>query len=270
MSDDAIAARDLVKTYPGDVRAVRGVSPAVPAGTVFGLLGPNGAGKSTTVKILTTLTTATSGSAVVAGHDLARRPDAVRRAIGCDAECYSGLLYSPRPSFSHLTYRPRMLTSGSPCKTADSTVSYSLSSTELAGRDYMLLASSSVSAWANTSTPLIFSEVSSASHRDVLVGALDYGNTGFYGITQPSPACVNTYGGIWPVMYTYSRLNTNCTNPWPSSRVRYTFEHELGQMLGLTHPVENSSFCPPVAPSVMLPSDTDSPRVATVASSLMM
>jgi ABC-2 type transport system ATP-binding protein len=81
--DLAIAASDLVKTYPGDVRAVRGISLAVPAGTVFGLLGPNGAGKSTTVKILTTLTRATSGSAVVAGHDVDRRPDAVRRSIGC-------------------------------------------------------------------------------------------------------------------------------------------------------------------------------------------
>ncbi|HST66501.1 MAG TPA: ATP-binding cassette domain-containing protein [Mycobacteriales bacterium] len=84
MTDDlAIAARDLVKTYPGDVRAVRGVSLDVPAGTVFGLLGPNGAGKSTIVKILTTLTAATSGTATVAGHDVRRRPDAVRRSIGC-------------------------------------------------------------------------------------------------------------------------------------------------------------------------------------------
>jgi ABC-2 type transport system ATP-binding protein len=88
VSDDlAIDAKDLVKTYPGGkagpVRAVRGVSLAVPAGTVSGLLGPNGAGKSTTVKILTTLTKATGGSAVVAGHDVDRHPDAVRRAIGC-------------------------------------------------------------------------------------------------------------------------------------------------------------------------------------------
>jgi ABC-2 type transport system ATP-binding protein len=81
--DLAIAARDLVKIYPKDVRAVRGVSLAVPAGTVVGLLGPNGAGKSTIVKILTTLTAATAGTAVVAGHDVARRPDAVRRSIGC-------------------------------------------------------------------------------------------------------------------------------------------------------------------------------------------
>jgi ABC-2 type transport system ATP-binding protein len=59
-----------------------GLSFAVAPGTVFGLLGPNGAGKSTTIKILTTLTLPTSGSATVAGFDVLRRPDAVRRAIG--------------------------------------------------------------------------------------------------------------------------------------------------------------------------------------------
>jgi ABC-2 type transport system ATP-binding protein len=79
----AVATSDLVKTYPGGVRALQGVSIAVPAGTVFGLLGPNGAGKSTTVKILTTLTRPDSGEARVAGHDVAREPDRVRRAIGC-------------------------------------------------------------------------------------------------------------------------------------------------------------------------------------------
>ncbi len=82
-STPAIEAADLVKTYPGDVRALAGVSFTVPAGTVFGLLGPNGAGKSTTVKILTTLTRADSGRATVAGVDVSRHPDRVRRAIGC-------------------------------------------------------------------------------------------------------------------------------------------------------------------------------------------
>jgi ABC-2 type transport system ATP-binding protein len=82
-AEPAVVAADLVKTYPGGVRAVAGVSLAVPAGTVLGLLGPNGAGKSTTVKILTTLTRADSGTARVAGHDVAREPDRVRRAIGC-------------------------------------------------------------------------------------------------------------------------------------------------------------------------------------------
>ncbi len=44
-----VDARGLVKTYKGGIEAVRGISLAIPAGTVFGLLGPNGAGKSTTV-----------------------------------------------------------------------------------------------------------------------------------------------------------------------------------------------------------------------------
>jgi ABC-2 type transport system ATP-binding protein len=77
----AVEATDLVKNY-GDVTALGGLSLAVPPGTVFGLLGPNGAGKSTTVKILTTLTLPTSGAASVAGMDVLRRPDGVRRAIG--------------------------------------------------------------------------------------------------------------------------------------------------------------------------------------------
>jgi ABC-2 type transport system ATP-binding protein len=78
----AIEAEGLIKTYPGDVRALDGVSFTVAAGTIFGLLGPNGAGKSTTVKILTTLAAADSGSARVAGLDVAREQVAVRRAIG--------------------------------------------------------------------------------------------------------------------------------------------------------------------------------------------
>jgi ABC-2 type transport system ATP-binding protein len=77
-----IEAHDLVKTYPKGVRALDGLSFAVPAGTVFGLLGPNGAGKSTTVKILTTLAQADSGTALVAGLDVRARAAQVRRAIG--------------------------------------------------------------------------------------------------------------------------------------------------------------------------------------------
>ena len=68
-----IEAHDLVKTYPKGVRALDGLSFAVPAGTIFGLLGPNGAGKSTTVKILTTLAQADSGTATVAGLDVRAR-----------------------------------------------------------------------------------------------------------------------------------------------------------------------------------------------------
>jgi ABC-2 type transport system ATP-binding protein len=79
----AIEAAGLVKTYPGDVRALDGLDLTVPAGTIFALLGPNGAGKSTTVRILTTLSRADAGSARVAGHDVVAEAGLVRRVIGC-------------------------------------------------------------------------------------------------------------------------------------------------------------------------------------------
>jgi ABC-2 type transport system ATP-binding protein len=85
MTDVAVRAEALVKHYSsrnGDIEAVRGVDLTVEAGEVFGFLGPNGAGKSTTVKMLTTLLTITSGTAEVAGIDVASRPDEVRRRIG--------------------------------------------------------------------------------------------------------------------------------------------------------------------------------------------
>jgi ABC-2 type transport system ATP-binding protein len=82
----AIEAHDLVKTYPKGIRALDGLSFAVPAGTVFALLGPNGAGKSTTVKILTTLAQADSGTAVVAGLDVRAEPAGVRHMIGVVAQ----------------------------------------------------------------------------------------------------------------------------------------------------------------------------------------
>jgi len=85
-AEPAIVARDLVKTYPGGVRALDGVSFEVQPGTIFALLGPNGAGKSTTVKILTTLSRPDTGEATVAGRNVLRDPDAVRRAIGVVAQ----------------------------------------------------------------------------------------------------------------------------------------------------------------------------------------
>ncbi|MCV2393596.1 ATP-binding cassette domain-containing protein [Actinotalea sp. M2MS4P-6] len=87
----ALDAHGLVKTYPGGrgrppVTALAGLSLTARTGSVLALLGPNGAGKSTTVKILSTLSRADAGTATVAGHDVAHRPDQVRRAIGLVAQ----------------------------------------------------------------------------------------------------------------------------------------------------------------------------------------
>src|SRR5438094_6007539 len=75
-----IAVRELRKTYPSGVEAVKGIDFEVAAGEVFGLLGPNGAGKSTTIGMLTTTVVPTGGSAHVAGFDVARDPLRARRA----------------------------------------------------------------------------------------------------------------------------------------------------------------------------------------------
>ena len=77
----AISVRELVKNYD-QIQAVRGVSFEVATGEVFGFLGPNGAGKTTTINMLCTLATPTAGSAKVAGHDVVRERDDVRRNIG--------------------------------------------------------------------------------------------------------------------------------------------------------------------------------------------
>ncbi|MFF4033369.1 ATP-binding cassette domain-containing protein [Streptomyces sviceus] len=76
----AVLSEGLEKRF-GEVHAVRGLDLAVAPGTVCGILGPNGAGKTTAVRLLTTLLRPDAGSARVAGHDLVREPEAVRRAI---------------------------------------------------------------------------------------------------------------------------------------------------------------------------------------------
>jgi ABC-2 type transport system ATP-binding protein len=83
----SIWARGLTKTYKGDrktgdIVAVDHIDLQVAAGEFYGFLGPNGAGKSTTIKMLTGLLRPTSGQIVIAGHDLAADPLAVKRAIG--------------------------------------------------------------------------------------------------------------------------------------------------------------------------------------------
>jgi ABC-2 type transport system ATP-binding protein len=70
-----------VKSF-GEIEAVRGIDLEVAPGEIFGFLGPNGAGKSTTIKILCTLARPTAGEASVAGFDVVRERDEVRRHIG--------------------------------------------------------------------------------------------------------------------------------------------------------------------------------------------
>ncbi|MGC4958278.1 ATP-binding cassette domain-containing protein [Actinomadura citrea] len=77
----AVEVDGLTKRF-GDVEAVRGIDFTVRPGEIFGFLGPNGAGKSTTINMLCTLLRPSGGSARVAGHDVARERDDVRRNIG--------------------------------------------------------------------------------------------------------------------------------------------------------------------------------------------
>jgi ABC-2 type transport system ATP-binding protein len=80
--DAVIETRGLTKVYPGGVTAVDGLDLVVRRGEIFGLLGPNGAGKTTTAGMLTTRVIPTSGSALVGGIDVVKRPAEAKRLIG--------------------------------------------------------------------------------------------------------------------------------------------------------------------------------------------
>ncbi|HXZ98541.1 MAG TPA: ABC transporter ATP-binding protein [Candidatus Acidoferrum sp.] len=80
-----ITTKELTKRF-GDFTAVDRINLEIMKGEVFGFLGPNGAGKSTTIRMLTTLTTPTEGTAVVDGFDVRTQADEVRRRIGLVAE----------------------------------------------------------------------------------------------------------------------------------------------------------------------------------------
>ncbi len=89
MTVNAITAEGLVKVYKtrkSEVRALDGFDLEVPQGTVVGLLGPNGAGKTTAVRILATLLKPDAGRATVAGYDVVREPDEIRKIIGLSGQ----------------------------------------------------------------------------------------------------------------------------------------------------------------------------------------
>ena len=96
-----IEAVDLHKSY-GSIQALRGVSFHAGPGEVLGYLGPNGAGKSTTVKILTGLQQASSGTASVGGFDMAEQPVEAKRRIGLVPE--SGALYEALTPVEYLDF----------------------------------------------------------------------------------------------------------------------------------------------------------------------
>src|SRR2546427_7258001 len=81
IADPAISVRGLAKRY-GEIQAVAGVDFDVRRGEAFGCLGPNGAGKTTTINMLCTLAHPTAGQASVAGYDVVKQRDEVRRNIG--------------------------------------------------------------------------------------------------------------------------------------------------------------------------------------------
>ena len=83
---NVIETHELVKVFPGGIRAVDGIDFEVKEGQIFGFLGPNGAGKTTTIKILNTLLLPTSGSATVTGVDVLKNPAQVRKNVGYVAQ----------------------------------------------------------------------------------------------------------------------------------------------------------------------------------------
>ena len=122
MSQIAISARDLTRRF-GDFTAVDAVSFEVRAGEVFGFLGANGAGKTTVIRILTGLLAPTAGEATVAGYDVYRESEAIKRSIGYMSQRFS--------LYADLTVRENIRLYGT---------IYGLSATEIRSRTEALLA----------------------------------------------------------------------------------------------------------------------------------
>jgi ABC-2 type transport system ATP-binding protein len=99
-SANAIEVDHLVKKF-GQLTAVDDISFTVADGEIFGLLGPNGAGKTTLIRMMTTLTPPTSGTARIAGHDIVKDPDGVRQVLGVIPQAFT--------SDPELTARENML-----------------------------------------------------------------------------------------------------------------------------------------------------------------
>src|SRR6202167_2162324 len=96
----AIEVDHLTKKF-GELVAVNDISFNVVSGEIFGLLGPNGAGKTTLIRMMTTLTPATSGTARIGGHDISSDANGVRHVLGVIPQAFT--------SDPELTARENML-----------------------------------------------------------------------------------------------------------------------------------------------------------------
>src|SRR4030095_4507786 len=101
-----ISVNNIIKIYPNDVKALDSVSFKIEPGEICGYAGPNGAGKSTTIKILTGMIKATSGTAIVNGYDVNENPNKVKSHIGYVPE--SGELFLSLTPYDFLEFVCRM------------------------------------------------------------------------------------------------------------------------------------------------------------------
>jgi len=92
---DALAIKDLRKTYKGGHEALKGISLEVKQGDFFALLGPNGAGKTTMIGIITSLVNKTSGSVSIYGHDLETDPSAAKAFLGLVPQEFNFNMFDP-------------------------------------------------------------------------------------------------------------------------------------------------------------------------------
>jgi ABC-2 type transport system ATP-binding protein len=127
---NAIEVQDLRKNF-GSFKAVDGISFSVGEGTVFGLLGANGAGKSTTIRMLCGLLAPSSGKASVAGYDIARESEAVKRNIGYMSQKFS--LYEDLTVIENLRFFAGLY--GLSSKRIETEAAGIMAMTDLAGRE---------------------------------------------------------------------------------------------------------------------------------------
>jgi len=129
----SVSIRDLVKKF-GDFTAVDHITLDTSRGEVFGFLGPNGAGKSTTIRILCGLLQPTSGSAMVAGYDVAREPETVRQQIGYMSQKFS--LYNDLRVIENLRFFAGLY--NVPRDLAEKRIARALEMAGLAGRERLI------------------------------------------------------------------------------------------------------------------------------------